>query len=865
MSRKQTGLLALAYVLTLWVLFTWPLAQHIFTGIPCSASATDNARVLRMVPGEHLNQLFGFRLLRDVVSARAPLLQNPYEYFDGEGSASLAAPGLYGIPASLIFIPFSMAGGDAFGWNVSLLACVLIGFAAGACLARRFSDDAAVVLWVSAAGLLLPFVWINLLGGESPGFGFIWVTVILLGLDQAMRSAWWPGSLLAGFGVLCAALTDVHVFLFSLLVVPGWCLMVLLAMPSHAVANARNLALLPVRFLPFVLMAIAGAAILWWHTNQMPGGAMVQIQHWMENRAPDTRHWAALFSRDAGDDAVVLLGLPLVVLLGAGFVSMMVRPPVCGCPPWRARLFVCMLYVGMAAACLFALGPAGAGAGCYGLLTMLCPPLTLVQHPSLVFCILPALLSLAAVLGVTSLLSWIPVRPLRSLGLIALAAMLVMTGRAQVQTGVCRLDNGNDAYRMIAQKAAERGRTPQVLAIPLLPDDAARLSVYRRYASLHGIRMLNGSGSDASGDNVEDICARYESANKGVLTATQIDALRQLGIDYITLHENAFSENVSPFPAAFTLQNLFQNPELELIAESGPVRSFQVLEPGGTREDSGRTWPTFFPRVMYDLRVDGPADSAASLHSDPGGWKGTFCRPANRGDIIHVAAENPVRLVATERLRWMLRVRGNGEANCTLLRHRSKSSDPEVWQERLIRVNNPEWTWTEVPVDRDPENDGVSLRIQIREPGIEFDMALLTAGQWDVLNPGEFVSLPASAFVHAGYSDLKKGCVVLVPNQAGEPAIFSGPDLPLPAGRYRLELIMSSAADGMEELGVLRVVENAKTLADMRMLAGRGTGLLFEKSQNLPLEISFIYSRNAAVFLHRVIITRLPDQESPAL
>ncbi|MDA1044735.1 MAG: hypothetical protein O3C57_05870, partial [Verrucomicrobia bacterium] len=621
MTRKPIRSLALAYFVTLWVVFTWPLTKSMFTGIPSSATNVEKGNVIRMVPGDHLQLHYNFWLAKDMLSGGTPLFHNIYEFNTGSDEERFL-PRPYYAPASLVYALVSRFGGAAFGWNISGLLCILVGFWASWRLARRFVDDDVTALLMGSVGQLLPFCWVSLLGGSPAGFGFVWVAVLFLGVDIAIRDRRAAGGLLAGWAILFASWTDSHVFFFLMLATPCWALLSFSLRDSIDLRGYVNWRELILALLPLVVIAaVAYALFSLEHAHMLGGTTMAGGRSDAEVRLFSPQG-AGLFTflHDKGA-AQIYMGYGLAAVLGFGFVSLMLRPPKMSCPPGRVRLFVVALFLGIAAVALLSLGLSGPRFGkAFTLARELIPPYAMIRQPPKIFCLMPALLSVATSISVASLLTWIrPVR-FRRAGLVVLAILVGFTLKQPVDATICLLDSGNEAYRAVTIDAARRGQVPHVLGIPLWPGDSAWSSLNEHYASLYRIRMINGYSPFVKSNYVKDVFYAFDSVNKGALDERQIARLLKMGVGYVVLHENAFPEKVSPYPVAFTLRSLLNSPYLEWLYQADEIWAFRLLDRPRTVTPSVTHWSVFGPSRLWDLSRN-PHEGAA-VKEDPSAWQG---------------------------------------------------------------------------------------------------------------------------------------------------------------------------------------------------------------------------------------------------
>jgi len=176
--------------------------------------------------------------------------------------------------------------------------------------------------------------------------------------------------------------------------------------------------------------------------------------------------------------------------------------------------------------------------------------------------------------------AWAPLlnrRVWKVMGLLLFAVLMLGEYRWQLKPGICLLDPDQAAYAAVAQDARATQQAPRVLVLPIWPGDSHWASPYEYYASLYRIRMVNGYSPTVTTNYIANVFRRFESANLGVLEEAQLNELRQWGVQYVLLHEDAFPEKVSPYPVVLTLSRLLAHPRLALLNHSRNVWAFKVL------------------------------------------------------------------------------------------------------------------------------------------------------------------------------------------------------------------------------------------------------------------------------------------------
>ncbi|MCX6998212.1 MAG: hypothetical protein NTV49_14285 [Kiritimatiellaeota bacterium] len=411
MRSAKTILGSLAVSVAVWGLFAWPLPRHFMTAIPASAHHRWPAEVRPTMPGDHLQFLYYCWLTSDWLAGRTPACNNLYEFNTGDDQAGFRLDSYYA-PFSLVYSLGAWLGGRAFGWNLTGLLSLWLTYLLTLLLVRRYTAS-AIIPWLAALLSITPtFRWINLAGGSPAGFALAWVPAAFLGLDLAIRDRRARGGWLAGLAVLGAACGDRHVFFFSMLAAPGWCVVAALAAAewpgkSWPLFRQTLRALLPLAAL--VVLALALPAILHAGTRLLSGQEPVALtagtrsMRDVMNYSPEwTGYWGL---SPLGISDQIYLGYTVSALLLGGWLHLlwgMVRRR--GTPPIRAFILLTAIGLGLGLAMVLALGARSImDARLFQLVRRVIPYYTLIRQPAKILCLLPTLLAVGAGLSLAAL------------------------------------------------------------------------------------------------------------------------------------------------------------------------------------------------------------------------------------------------------------------------------------------------------------------------------------------------------------------------------------------------------------------------------------------------------------------------------
>ncbi len=832
---------------------TWPLARHLRSGIP-AAHRTEGGGPRYMIPGDHLQLLYHFWLFADVVRGETPLFYNLYEFNQG-ADEDRYGPGSYYFPFGQLFAALDLAGGHALAWNLTGFLTVWIGYLAMVLLIRRMVRDPLIALAGGLPVILLPYLWVMLLGGSPTGFAMMWVPIIFLGLDIAVRDGRAWGGWMAGLALVISKWGDLHVFFFAFIAVPFWVILSLWIAEGASAwrffRSPRELwrrlvwPLLPV----LVCMIIAFGATRMVSrgledTLQDQGRSLREVALFsprisgLWDRNPDNRYgliyigwavfsllglgfvmhaWSALRREDAG---LKRLGAYTLLLLGAwGIVTLALGPNV----PYDPHHYVLRA------------------------LRKLIPPYRLIRQPAKVFAILGPFLAVAAAFTFEQLSSLFRHRAAGRLLIFVCVVVVLLDQGRHTSPAICLLDREQGAYAAVAEDAVARGVENRAVCIPVWPGDSHWNSLTEYYSMLYRTKFLNGYTPSVSRQYFHEIFEYFEWMNIGYITDDRLDNLLGRGIEYIFVHEDAFPDKVSPFPVSHTLRALREHPRVEFVARDREVWAFRIERNSRSKDPAAADNTFLFPARTWEAEWTAP-EGAEVLETDKGVSRDRFVRLAPGLEPLQTS---PYVVEYVSGLRYFVRVRGPGvlEGGVTVLDQSVAWEDPVAIPE--------EWIWVELPAPVFSGTNAVQAALLCKEGIVDVDVAILGAGFWRMLEPGEELKMPADAFFRAGFSDPENGAVTLLKDRVAAQHVFYGPNLPLALGEYEMVIEYDSPASNGLPLAEVSV----------RFLGGpgNGEGLLFtggvcripyRHSISLPWTLQLLFLRNADLTLKSVTLKR---------
>jgi hypothetical protein len=859
LNRPATAIcISLLATLVVALLFAGSLVRRGASGIAYTHYVEAGTPPVAMVAGDHLQLLYHFWLLRDSLSGQTPFRANPYEFNVGANQPDGRISGAYYAPFGPLFALLEPAVGLAAAWNLTAWISLWISYLATFILVRRYVRNAGIAVVGAAPALLLPFLWIALMGGSPTGFGMLWPPVVMLGIDVAIRDKKPAWAALAGAGIAASMWSDTHVFFFTFLAIPFWSLVSLAkslaeGAPATLAHKARDgfrrlLGLWPVALGMGVAMAASLLISRSLEDSVMDAGWNIGA---LLPFSPTYHGWWG-WNTLTGYTSQIYLGRVLAAVVLAGFAVL----------AWRAVrrrersawdwILFGMLLAATAAIAVSALGPRVPFDPNHLVLRItrkLIPPYQMIRQTAKVYGILPPILSLLFAIALDRVAG--PLRPRTQTAVLLLVAALVMVdyGR-RIRPGVCLLDPDQGAYAAVAEDAEALGRERRAMAIPLWLGDSHWSSLYLYYGSMHRIRMPNGYSPAAGRDYVETFFKTFSPLNAGFADDARLDDLLRRGIGYLLFHEDAFPEKVSPFPAFGTLDAFLRHPRLTLLGRDRSAWAFRIESApyGKSRQPTGKPVYLFPTRFWEAEKI--VHENAEPIAEDPTASRGAFARVGSPGAILLTA---PLPAQYRSQLHYAVRLRGPLPSHARVL-HAGPVSNIRL----LAGPDAQGWIWAQFDV---PPFDGylpIQLEVQIDEAPLDVDLVILGAGDCPFPAPGQTVRLPAAAFFRAGHSDPDSGAVTIERERVQEIA-FYGPNHPLPDGVYEFELHFHSAAPEGTLLGRLVQIHPTGVEAfDVPVLAGQSCRFTYRHAGNLTFGMLFRFARRADLVLEAVSIARQP-------
>ncbi len=848
---KKTAISFLA-TLVLWMLFSWPLPKYLFSGVP-SLAHPSSVDVQVMTAGDHLQFMYHCRLVGDMLAGRVPWFHNLYEFNTGDDGERFQVEPYY-VPFSIIYALGAWMGGAAFGWNLTGFLSLWLTFLFTWLLAARYASSDWIACCAAAVSIALPYRWISLLGGSPTGFAMMWAPMALLGIDMAVREERVRGGFLAGVAILFASWTDMHVFFFTALALPPWCAVALLRRgpPGKswpAAARGVFFALLPA--VALAVAAVLAPRLMQWLTSLKTGlapAADMVATRTLDEVGLYSPGWQGLFTwhelRRWGE---IYAGFSALAILLAGGLTLAVS----AVRDWRKnrRVFAVLLalLLGMILIVFLALGTNGPWDALFlRACRKFIPPYGMIRQTLKIYCLMPSFLSVLLALSLSALTGLLRAGALRAMAAGLCSLLVVAEYGVRIHPHICLLEEKQSAYDAAVARAEETGAPARALIIPLWPGDSHFASVYQHYAAVHRLRMLNGYTPFVKRDYFDNIFLRFESVNEGYLSDEQADALLEMGVGAVIVHEDLFPEKVSPFPVTFTLRQLMNNPRLALLEQDGSVWAFEILT-GPVEKTEMADWRIFGSARRWEAESCCGVNAAA--RQDPRAHGGAFVRLEERGARISSGVQE---LGGADDIKWMVRVRGEGALAAEQARGASIAARLD------ISVRSADWTWLTIPVEEHETYEPRSISIELIKGVLDVDTILIVAGEWGSPEPGHELRVPAPAFFHAGYINRVRNSVALEKDRHANVFVFYGPKLPLEKGIYEVELVFRTDAPAGTPLGwfnVRRRTDDPERRNEV--ISGARAVATLNHPENLVVNVEFVLFRNADVEIDEVVFRRL--------
>ena len=821
--KSKTHLFLFAAGMLLWACMTWPLPCHFGRAIPYTVHRPANIPTVReIIPGDQIQLLYHFWLCRDMLAGKTPPFSNIYEFNTGN-DASRRHFDPYYIPFSLVYAVVSPLYGHAGGWNAAGLFAALLGLFGFFALARRFVKSPFAAGAIAIVATAFPFRWITIISGSPTGYASSLVPWLLYGLDTAVRDKRPAGGLTAGLALFFSYCSDLHVFYFSALLTPCWCIFAWLADDEPVIPDRKRLfavfrALLPAIVLAAAAVVLSSSASGNLDKSTMAGGRTLKELKLFSPVKSALFRWQRL-----GASNHIFAGTGLAVLLGFGYIAFALgfrRDK--SAKKWKPCLLVGLLTLAVVVIVLLALGTYGPfDALPIRAARKLIPKYTMIRQPMKIFCILPPILCvLLAILFRRIATAHIALK----CAAVVLAVATVTEQVLWLRPALCELPENLPAYANAAAYARDNGQQkPHAVCLPLWPGDSHFSSIYEYGALTSRIRLVNGYAPAVPEDYYDKVFSKLSSLNNGVMDEEQRQLLLSIGVNLVIFHEQPYPSKVSPFPSAVALRLLRGNPALTQIFACDGVFAFALKDV--EKADPNRGYGDNYPDFTFPAAYQWPMSRLTDRKREPG-----------HAQTYRTSLRAPVPIAPGMCYKLLLSGGGKLKGTC--------GHEVEV-------PENP--TWVSVPFT-DPM--GESFRVVEGDPVAHH--ALIAAGSnFTSDRKNTHFTWWAADLFHLGYS--KDGAVSFSSKRNPAGMLLYGPDLPFPAGRYtatitgrfsqRNAFVASAIGDGGKRLAITKLPE---TSGD----AYSSASITFQHDGLLPLRLEYHFAGIGEARVESISLTR---------
>lgn len=874
MKKIKTFFMCMLLTLIVWSCFSWPLTPNITKGIANSSTSIEKNDVRYMIHGDHLQFLYHLWLFSDTLNKNAPLFNNVYEFNEGNDDANKQIQ-FYYFPFSFIFTLLLTFLNRAASYNITGLISLCLTFYLTFLLAKRFTKPKLFAIALSLLAITFPYRWGTLLGGSPTGLAMLWVPLLVLGIDKAVRDNSFFGGFMAGFALIFSYFTDTHVFYFAALSGPCWYLFFLINKENFSAKKILDWLKLIKSTLPIIFLGTLSIALSFFTQKDLSGSTMHAGRSWHEVELYSP-FWKGLFSFcDLGPDNNIYLGWSLISLLAAGalfffgFITYSHKK--------NKKQMLCnfiFLYGAILLITALALGTNGPFmAKLFQAARKLIPHYNMIRQPTKILCLLPTISVIACAFSLTQIFHVLKNKTAQKVLVSLFAIFLVSEYYSKINASLCLINEDQKAYEAIKIDSINENKRAHILAVTLWPGDSAFTSIYQYYASLYGIRMINGYHPVVKKEYFQNVFRFFESINTGEFTEKQRDSLLKKGINYLVVHEDLYPEKVSAFPIAFALKNLLNNKMLSLLEKDAAVWAFKIKDKTEETDDNNpnkilNDLSTFFPARNFEFEHQ-RQDIMADIVKDPTASNERFLRLTKN----KTSSLRNFYAPEAKNSRWMIRAKGEGKLKAEVIQNEV------VTEEINIEINDSkDWAWIEIPLNNHTSYHPINLRITCTQGTIDADMTLFTAGEWNGHKDSTYETiLPAPLFFHAGYIDINKNTVEMKKNKVNamekqfsletikqlrgdSRASFYGPRLPLSKGNYKLNFVYKTDAKKGTIIGSIHVKCGQDIIFFTPVYAHMPMPHDLYIPYNKPISLDFIYSGEADISIKQVEFVKEKDE-----
>jgi hypothetical protein len=244
---------------------TYPLVLHLREAIPYVLLPEENAELVPLVAGDHLQTYYWFWLFKDNLIGQSALFSNPYEFHIG---GSYLQHGYAQFPVSLLFFLLSVFGNVPAHNLLILLTYVFSGLSVYY-LVRVWGLSALPSFIGGLVFALAPSRQTQLLAGHINGYVWFLIPLTLYFFEKGYRAQrYWP-IVLSGLCILCLGVVETHLLYFFLLFLGLYLPVRILGsrlLPEEGSRNQETGRVLWPLILVLILGLLSGISVYWTRT-----------------------------------------------------------------------------------------------------------------------------------------------------------------------------------------------------------------------------------------------------------------------------------------------------------------------------------------------------------------------------------------------------------------------------------------------------------------------------------------------------------------------------------------------------------------------------------------------------------------------
>lgn len=832
--------LALCFSLAIFSFFSYPLPVRWHQSIPCSAENKEKFHERTLIPGDHLQLEYRFWLFSDMIRGKTPLFQNPYEFNSGDDLKTYRIHPQY-LPFSAFYSLVNTFYSRAFAWNSTLFLSFWLTFLFSLTLYLKFHQNLFMAFLLTSLTLCIPYRFHTLLGGSPTGLAMTWVPLFYLGLYHWFDENRDKGAFQSGLALLFSYTTDMHVFYFSALSAPFMAILFYVSRqrPEFSISFSRTDVINKIKqCLIFGLLMIPVIYFVLIKKTELSSSFHMKSGRELAEIAIFTPFMNAL-TQVVHDHASIYLGILFITL----FIAFSLFSLSCaGSRPLKENLRLGFFLTSVILIYILALGEHGIFEGRFFINAReWIPEYDNIRQPLKILCLAPTLLLMFFACGL-SRLTTIRAAHLKISAILVVSC--IMSFKYAVKPTLTALPSEIVPYKAIMESARLESTEARTVAIPLWPGDSHWSSLYEYAGSLYRIRMLNGYSPTVKADYVKSVFEPLKSLNAGLVSRNHVTLLKGMNIQYLTFHENAFPEKVSPFPVEFTRQALLNSPYLQLFSRVGPVYAFKIRsETIGIDHDVPLTQqrPLSFlfaarKYFSYQFKHNGilvNSDDDQREYLTVSGPDGFFKTPSKT-------------LFFPEGSRWKILAKGHFTARFSTVEN----------QTHTYALND--WSWIEVPVPVNYNLVKTRFQMDCIDGTSSIFLAILEGHNLSATHFSRPAVIPATHFFHAGYSsETMDGSVIFTPSVDPDSKVLYAP-LALKKGTYVITCHYLTS-DPDQSPGQLIIRTHDAQLSQHIDPATNVISMETSLTSDDLLSLEFHYSRLTEITIHSVEIATLPQ------